>query len=78
MTERHRLPWIVRHGPWWLRRLYWRLRCAVGGYQELNARAKVETEIWECAGGKRPMPDAEQLREWALRLGMPEGFRGRP
>lgn len=37
----------------------------------LNRRAEVEQELFDAANGKRPMPDAAQLRTWALRLGVP-------
>jgi len=37
----------------------------------LNARAKVEQELIDCANGKRDLPDAEQCREWAAKLGVP-------
>ena len=57
------------------RRLVWRLRNLRNGYHELNRRAKVEVELFECVAGKRPMPDKQQLREWAVRLGVPEAFR---
>lgn len=56
-------------------RLVWRLRNLSGGYHELNQRAKVEAELFECVSDKRPMPDKNQLREWAVRLGVPEEFR---
>lgn len=56
-------------------RLLWRLRNLREGYHELNRRAKVEAELFECVSGKRPMPDKQKLREWAVRLGVPEAFR---
>ncbi len=37
----------------------------------LNARAKVEQELIDCANGKRALPDAQQCRDWAQRLGVP-------
>lgn len=58
-----------------IRRLYWRLRNWRDGYLELNRRAKVEAEMFECVAGKRPMPDKQKLREWALRLGVPDAYR---
>lgn len=57
------------------RQLLWRVRNLHNGYHELNRRAKVEAEMFECAAGKAPMPDAAKLREWAIRLGVPEGFK---
>ena len=39
---------------------------------EINRRAAVEQEIWNAVNGKTPMPDVEQLRKWALKLGVPE------
>ena len=39
---------------------------------ELNRRASVETELWNAVNGKAPLPDVEQLRKWALKLGVPD------
>lgn len=39
---------------------------------ELNRRASVETELWNAVNGKAPPPDVEQLRKWALKLGVPD------
>lgn len=38
----------------------------------LNRRARVEQWMFDAARGKRPMPTAEELRAWALKLGTPE------
>lgn len=38
----------------------------------LNRRVEVEQELFDCAHGKRPLPDAAQCRQWALRLGTPD------
>lgn len=73
--QKHRLPWIARKSPWWIRRLYWHYRIMIDGYYELNNRASVESEMWQCVSGKKPMPDKEQLRQWALKLGVPEHFK---
>jgi len=35
----------------------------------LNRRADIEKLMFDAARGKRPMPLAEELREWAIRLG---------
>jgi len=37
----------------------------------LNRRAIVEQYLFDCAGGKRPLPDAETCRLIALKLGTP-------
>lgn len=37
----------------------------------LNRRATVEQWMFDAANGKRPMPDASELRQWALKLGTP-------
>jgi len=42
----------------------------------LNRRAEVEQELWDCARGRRALPDAEQCKQWALRLGVPDEWRG--
>ena len=56
------------------KRLLWRIRNLKNGYHELNKRAAVEQEMWHCINGKAPMPDKEKLRDWALRLGVPDTF----
>lgn len=43
--------------------------------KEMFRRVKVENELWLCAFGKRPLPTAEECRQWALVLGVPEDFR---
>jgi hypothetical protein len=37
----------------------------------LNRRATVEQLMFDAARGKRPMPTAEELRAWAVKLGTP-------
>lgn len=37
----------------------------------LNRRATVEQWMFDAANGKRPLPDALELRQWALKLGTP-------
>ena len=58
-----------------IRRIIWGLRNLNHGYHEINRRAAVEQEMWNCVHGKSLMPDADKLREWALRLGVPDEFR---
>lgn len=41
----------------------------------LNRRVEVEQELLDCARGKLPPPTPEKLRQWALRLGVPEDWR---
>ena len=43
--------------------------------KELNRRANVEQELWNCYHGKSPLPDKNQCKDWALRLGVPDCFR---
>lgn len=38
--------------------------------ESLNRRVTVEQWMFDAASGKRPMPTAEQLREWAMKLGV--------
>jgi len=40
----------------------------------LNKRVKVEEALWECAAGKRPFPDKDQLVKWAKELGYPKEY----
>ena len=42
---------------------------------ELNRRAAVEQEMFNCINGKRMMPDKDVLKDWALRLGIPDEYR---
>ena len=35
----------------------------------LNARVKIENELFAMADGKLPLPDAQKCRELAIRLG---------
>jgi hypothetical protein len=44
----------------------------------LNRRVAVEQLMFDAARGKRPMPTAQELREWALRLGTPADADGVP
>lgn len=38
---------------------------------ELNRRVKVEQYLFDCANGKKPLPDAAKCSELALVLGTP-------
>jgi hypothetical protein len=40
--------------------------------RSLSRRAAVEQLMFDAANGKRPMPAADELRQWALKLGTPE------
>lgn len=44
---------------------------------ELNRRASVEQQMWDCVAGRKPMPNREQLAEWARKLGIPDWMRER-
>lgn len=35
----------------------------------LNRRATVEQWMFDAVSGRRPLPNADELREWALKLG---------
>lgn len=54
-----------------LRRLYYRALWLRDYNRLLSARVKVEEELWRCAKGKSPLPDAAKCAEWARRLGTP-------
>lgn len=41
----------------------------------LNRRAEVEQYLWDCVHGKKPLPDQEQCRQMALKLGVPDDYR---
>lgn len=55
----------------WLLRMRYRLRFWRTYEASLNRRADVETELFEMARGKRPLPTAEDCRRMANKLGMP-------
>jgi hypothetical protein len=38
---------------------------------QLNRRVKVEQYLFDCANGKKPLPDIDKCRELALYLGTP-------
>jgi hypothetical protein len=60
---------------WELRRWRWVMRSYRNYAAELNRRAAVEQQLWDCWHGKRPLPDKAQCAEWARKLGVPEEFR---
>jgi hypothetical protein len=39
--------------------------------QILNRRVTIEQRMFDAAAGKRAMPTAEELRQWAMELGTP-------
>lgn len=43
----------------------------------LNRRTTVENMLFEMAAGKRPLPTAEECREMALKLGVPDELRSK-
>lgn len=49
---------------------YWLMNILHSG-DELNRRVKVEQHLFDCARGKKPLPDAAKCRELALFLGTP-------
>lgn len=59
---------------WALIRLKYRWLIVRDSGAELNRRVAVEQILLDCATGKRPLPDAAQCRELALRLGVPGDF----
>lgn len=38
----------------------------------LNKKVRVETFLWDCSNGLRPLPTKEECKEWALILGVPD------
>lgn len=60
---------------WTLKRWRWVVRNYRNYAAELNRRAAVEQQLWDCWHGKRALPDKEQCAEWARKLGVPEEFR---
>lgn len=60
---------------WGLSRWVWVVRNYRNYAAELNRRAAVEQQLWDCWHGKRPLPDKEQCAEWARKLGVPDEFR---
>lgn len=43
--------------------------------RSLNRRAEVEQELFDASRGKRAMPTADELRAWAVKLGVPVELR---
>lgn len=43
--------------------------------KSLNDRAHVEEQLLYIARGKAPLPDREQCRKWAIKLGVPAHWR---
>lgn len=41
-------------------------------HKELNRRAQVEQWLFQCAAGKKPLPDENTCKWLALRLGTPK------
>lgn len=41
----------------------------------LARRARVEQYLFDCAAGKRPLPDSETCRKLALKLGTPSSVQ---
>ena len=58
-----------------LRRFFLRWRWMVDYEKTLLRRATVEQELMNCASGKCPLPDADQCRKWAIKLGVPDEWR---
>lgn len=42
---------------------------------DLNRRVTVENRLWAAAAGDRPPPDANECRDLALKLGVPDSYR---
>ena len=60
---------------WLLYRLRARSRCWKHYDTDLNRRAAVEIRLWDTVSGKKPPPDAEECRQLALKLGVPDAYR---
>lgn len=74
----------------WKRRAWWRQKLRVfvafvvdpewetwRAYysKSLSRRVEIENEMFRAVAGDRPMPTRQELREWALRLGVPDELR---
>lgn len=57
------------------RRVMMRRRWQRAYERSLNERARVEQELLDVANGKARLPDREQCRKWAVRLGVPQEWR---
>lgn len=58
----------------------WKYRFSsfMGGADAMNRRVKVEQYLFDCANGKKPLPDATKCRELALSLGTPSWGASHP
>ncbi len=55
-------------------RLKARIRFLMNHGNELNRRVEIENILGQIATGKRPLPDREQCRVLALKLGTPKEY----
>jgi hypothetical protein len=44
---------------------------------ELNRRVDVENRLWAAYSGKKPLPDREECKRLALKLGIPDWYKDR-
>ena len=61
----------------WTKRIVCRWRWLKEYEASLNRRAEVETELFDVYSGRRPLPDKDQCRRWAVKLGCPADWRAK-
>jgi hypothetical protein len=59
---------------WWQRLEAWVWMTRHRG-RSLNRRAVVEIEMWDIINGRREMATVEELRVWAVHLGVPDDYQ---
>ena len=71
----YRLDTRLREALWSARRGVYVVRNYRNYAKDLNRRAAVEQQLWDCFHGKRTLPDRQQCAEWARKLGIPDEYR---
>ena len=44
---------------------------------DMNRRVTVENRLWAAAAGSKPPPTADECRELAIKLGVPDEYRSK-
>lgn len=61
----------------WTKRIFRRWTWMKEYEASLNKRAEVEAELFQVYAGQRPLPDKDQCRRWAVKLGCPDDWKAK-